>query len=31
MVQLREAQKGIVTTIRDFVQKEVMPVAARME
>lgn len=31
MVQLTEAQRGIITTVRDFVQREVMPVAARME
>ena len=31
MVRLTEVQKGIVTTIRDFVEKEVMPVAPRME
>ena len=31
MAQLTEAQRGIVATIRDFVQKEVMPVATEME
>lgn len=31
MARLTEAQRGIVTTIRDFVQREVMPVATKME
>ena len=31
MSQLTEAQRGIVATIRDFVRREVMPVASRME
>ena len=31
MARLTEAQRGIVTTIRDFVRREVMPVAAEME
>ena len=31
MVQLTETQRAIVATIRDFVHKEVMPVAAQME
>ena len=31
MTQLTEAQRGIITTIRDFVQKEVMPVASERE
>ena len=26
-----EAQKGIVSTIRDFVERDVMPVASQME
>ena len=31
MAQLTEEQKGIVTTIRDFVEKDVIPLAAQME
>ncbi len=31
MLQLTEAQRAIVATIRDFVHNEVMPVAAQME
>ena len=31
MVQLSEAQRGIVNTIREFVRREVTPVASRME
>lgn len=31
MAQITEAQTGIVSTIRDFVEREVMPVASRME
>ena len=31
MAQITEAQRGIVSTIRDFVEREVMPVASRME
>ena len=31
MAQLSEAQKGIVNTIREFVRREVTPVAARMD
>ncbi len=31
MTQLTEAQRGIITTIREFVQKEVMPVASERE
>ena len=31
MAQVTEAQRGIIVTIRDFVEREVMPVASRME
>ena len=31
MVQLTEAQRGIITAIREFVEKDVMPVAPKME
>ena len=31
MVQLTEVQRGIITAIREFVEKEVMPVAPKME
>ena len=31
MAPMSEAQRGIVTTIREFVRREVMPVASKME
>ena len=31
MVQLTEVQRGIITAIREFVEKDVMPVASKME
>ena len=31
MVQLTEVQRGIIAAIREFVEKEVMPVASEME
>ena len=31
MTQLSEAQRGIINTIREFVRREVVPVASQME